>query len=232
MSESPNIDLVLPVLNPSSDWVEETIGYCDALESSLNGPFHLIIVNDGSSDHSLFDQLVSKRAETQVVHLSRNKGKGAALRAGIGKAKGEVILFTDADFPYSIQSMSSVIDAVVKGSDVVLGYREQDYYASVPWFRKGLSELLRFVLKSVLRFPITDTQCGLKGMNQRGKEIFLQTSIDRFMVDMDFIKRAVKATDVSIQAVVVKLRPDVQFSKMGPSVLIREGFNFIRVIFS
>ena len=127
--------------------------------------------------------------------------------------------------------MKAVASAIRNGSDIALGYREQDYYASVPWFRKGLSELLRFVLKTMLRFPITDTQCGLKGMNQKGKEIFLQTTINRFMVDMDFIKRAVRANDVKVETVVVKLRPDVVFSKMGPAVLIREGINFLKVLF-
>ena len=139
------------------------------------------------------------------------------------------MLFTDADFPYEIESMVSIARSLESGADVCLGYREEDYYASVPWFRKGLSESFRFVLKTILKFPITDTQCGLKGMGKKGKSIFMETRIDRFLVDMEFIKLAVNQ-NANIKPVVVSLRPNVQFSSMGASVLIREFINFLRIL--
>ena len=99
-----------------------------------------------------------------------------------------------------------LLASLESGADVCLGYREEDYYASVPWFRKGLSESFRFVLKTILKFPITDTQCGLKGMGKKGKSIFMETRIDRFLVDMEFIKLAVNQ-NANIKPVVVSLRP-------------------------
>ena len=165
-----------------------------------------------------------------VIFSRKNFGKGHALRLGIDAAKSNNIIFTDADFPYELASIKAVADELMNGADVALGHREQDYYASVPWFRKGLSESFRFVLKSILKFPITDTQCGLKGMNKVGKSIFMQTNINRFLVDMEFIKLAVKQK-VKISPVVVQLRPNVEFSKMGMGVLIPELINFVRVIF-
>jgi len=163
--------------------------------------------------------------------LPKNQGKGAALRRGFEKANAPIVLFTDIDFPYEIASMVQVAHSIENGADVSLGYREDDYYARVPWFRKLLSESFRFVLKTILRFPITDTQCGLKGMSQRGKSIFLQTKIKRFLVDMEFIKRAVKSKEVKIEPVIVQLREDVLFSKMGIRVIAGELVNFIRVFF-
>jgi len=228
----PTIDLVLPVLNPSQTWVGDTLARKLELERQSGRSVRLIVVNDGTKDHGPFVRLEADDPSMAVIHFSQNKGKGAAIRAGISSAASDLILFTDADFPYTIDSMVAVIKALEKGVDIALGYREQDYYASVPWFRKGMSESFRFLLKRVLRFPITDTQCGLKGMNKKGVEVFLSTRIDRFLVDMEFIKLAVRSEDLKIEPVVVKLRNDVTFSKMGVKVILREGLNFLRVFFS
>lgn len=232
MTVQPTIDLVLPVLNPSQTWVGDTLARKLELERQSGRSVRLIVVNDGTKDHGPFVRLEADDPSMAVIHFSQNKGKGAAIRAGISSAASDLILFTDADFPYTIDSMVAVIKALEKGVDIALGYREQDYYASVPWFRKGMSESFRFLLKRVLRFPITDTQCGLKGMNKKGVEVFLSTRIDRFLVDMEFIKLAVRSEDLKIEPVVVKLRNDVTFSKMGVKVILREGLNFLRVFFS
>lgn len=192
---------------------------------------NLIVSDDGSPDTSELDELQRIDPHIKVVRASSNLGKGSALRAGFECAQNDLVVFTDADFPYDMPSMKRIVEELLGGADVALGYREEDYYASVPWFRKGLSEAFRFVLKSILSFPITDTQCGLKGMNQRGRDIFLKTRINRFLVDMEFIKRATRQSGLKIKPVVVQLRSDVTFSSMGPGVLLREFANFIRVLF-
>lgn len=230
MSEAHSIDVVLPVLNPGKGWVEETLERKHQLATAAGKNVRLIVVDDGSNNPAPFDALVDQDPSIRVIHLEVNAGKGAALREGVRNATNDVILYTDADFPYTVESMAAVTEAVEKGVDIALGYREQDYYASVPWFRKGMSESFRFLLKRVLQFPITDTQCGLKGMNRKGRDVFLSTRINRFLVDMDFIKRAVRTQGLVIEPVVVKLRNDVTFSKMGMGVILREGVNFVRVL--
>lgn len=226
------IDLVLPVFNPEKGWAQLTTQRRAALETALESPVRLIVSDDGSVDDAELTELMRIDPNVKVIRSDRNAGKGHALRHGFEHAHAEIVLFTDADFPYNLPSMQRMVNELIQGADVALGYRKQDYYTSVPWFRKGLSEGFRFVLKKVLNFPITDTQCGLKGMNQRGKEIFMCTKINRFLVDMEFIKRAARAQQIRIAPVVVQLRPDVTFSSMGPGVLLRELVNFVRVIFT
>lgn len=230
LSNASHIDLILPVLNPPINWAEKTHASHLELERILDAKVNLIIVDDGSTEQLEIGKLGQLNPEATVLFSRINFGKGHALRLGIGAAKSDCIIFTDADFPYELASIKAVADELINGADVALGHREQDYYASVPWFRKGLSESFRFVLKSILKFPITDTQCGLKGMNKTGKAVFMQTNINRFLVDMEFIKLAVKQK-VNISPVVVQLRPNVEFSKMGIGVLIPELINFIKVIF-
>lgn len=224
-----HVDLVLPVHNPNSGWFSEVKDRHKKLVAACAMPVRLIIVDDGSSDLKEVSKLDGNGI--LLIQLAVNQGKGAALRKGFEVADAPIVLFTDIDFPYEIESMVSIIRSLENGADVSLGYREDDYYDRVPWFRKLMSESFRFVLKTILHFPITDTQCGLKGMNQRGKEVFLQTKIDRFLVDMEFIKRAVKAKNLRIEPVVVQLRDDVVFSKMGIRVIASELLNFWRIFF-
>jgi glycosyltransferase involved in cell wall biosynthesis len=222
---SQKIDLVLPVFNPTQGWFDQVQKNLGLLSSACQEGVRLIIVDDGSTASKL------DTSEILLIQLPYNQGKGAALRKGFEVADAPIILFTDIDFPYEIDSMVKVISSIENGADVSLGYREDDYYDRVPPFRKILSESFRFVLKTILRFPITDTQCGLKGMNQRGKAVFMQTKINRFLVDMEFIKRAVKAKSLRIEPVVVQLRDDVVFSKMGIRVILSELLNFLRIFF-
>jgi glycosyltransferase involved in cell wall biosynthesis len=226
---SQKIDLVLPVFNPTQGWFDQVQKNLGLLSSACQQGVRLIIVDDGSTD--LIEASKLDTSEILLIQLPYNQGKGAALRKGFEVADAPIILFTDIDFPYEIDSMVKVISSIENGADVSLGYREDDYYDRVPPFRKILSESFRFVLKTILRFPITDTQCGLKGMNQRGKAVFMQTKINRFLVDMEFIKRAVKAKSLRIEPVVVQLRDDVVFSKMGIRVILSELLNFLRIFF-
>jgi len=226
------IDVVLPVFNPDSHLVQDLLQRKQKLAMETGKQVQLIVVNDGSKDSNPFEEIQRLDPTVEVVHLSKNQGKGAALRSGIGRSTADFTLFTDADFPYTIESMASIIRRLEAGANIALGHREQDYYASVPWFRRGMSELFRFLLREVLRFPVTDTQCGLKGMDAKGREVFMSTRINEFMIDMDFIKRAVRRKDLNIQPVVVNLRPDVTFSKMGLKVILREFMNFLHVLFT
>lgn len=229
MNNTASIDLILPTLNPPAGWAEITTKKKEQLELLLGCPVHLIVSDDGSEQREEIELLAKMDASVSVLSSDRNHGKGAALRRGATKAESDIIVFTDADFPYELASIKAIVDSIRSGTDVALGYREQNYYASVPWFRKGLSEGFRFVLKSILKFPITDTQCGLKGMNQTGKSILLKTKINRFLVDMEFIKLGVRS-NARIEPVIVELRPNVVFSSMGISTLLRELINFVRVL--
>ena len=230
MNQREPIDLVLPVYNPQKGWAQQCVAHYHAFREICGRPVQLIVVDDGSDESEELNQIITDIAGIKLVRNHTNKGKGHALRLGMKESSAPMVLFTDADFPYDMDSMLKVVKTLDEGAEVALGHRKSEYYASVPWFRKGMSELFRFVLKALLNFPITDTQCGLKGMNASGRAVFLNTRIDRFLVDMEFIKLAVRA-NCQIEAVVVQLRANVEFSKMGLGVILRELINFIRVVF-
>ena len=111
---------------------------------------------------------------------------------------------------------------------VAIGIRSEEYYTHLPKARVRISKLLRWFIKKFLRIPTDDTQCGLKGFNKKGKEVFLQTTINRYLFDLEFIFLAAR-NNLSIQTVEVQLRPEVTLSKMNWKILIQEFGNFLKI---
>ncbi len=79
--------------------------------------------------------------------------------------------------------------------------------------------------------PVSDTQCGLKGFNTNGKEIFLKTTIDRYLFDFEFIFQCSRKKSILLKTVPVQLKDNVVFSNMKLKILMQESLNLIRVLF-
>ena len=83
--------------------------------------------------------------------------------------------------------------------------------------------------KSILSLPVNDTQCGLKAFDNGVKEILLQCETDRFLIDLELLL-AVNKKAIPITPVPVRLREDIDFTKFNSSVLLKEAFNFIKIL--
>jgi glycosyltransferase involved in cell wall biosynthesis len=234
MNESgTQLSIVLPCYNPPLGWAGVVLEAIDSIEKNIGQELELIIVNDGSSRNAGkedFDLIIAHHKDTRVIEHVENKGKGQALRTGVSEAKGSIIIFTDIDFPYTEKSFLDVYKILQSGVQVVLGHRNKDYYQHTPTGRKIISKILRFSLKSLLRLPTDDSQCGIKGFNREGREIFLKTTIDRFLFDLEFIKLVAKRK-LTVQNVDVQLKPNVVFSKVNIKILAKESANFIKILF-
>lgn len=192
------------------------------------GELKLVVVNDGASTNTTgrnFDFLKTLLPNVAVVDYPENRGKGYALRQGVGSAEADFYLVTDADFPYTIDSMVRVVETLLDRGGIAAGNRDTAYYERVPVLRKWLSQFLRWLLRHVLRQPIDDSQCGLKAFDNAGKAVFLRTTIDRFLFDLEFLMLA--DGKVPVTPVQVELRDSVVFSAVSWKILITEGRNFL-----
>lgn len=225
--------MILPCYNPSGDWTSTVINSIKTIEDKSSIEIDLILVNDGSTKNvskADFDALKAELPQIEIIDYSVNRGKGYALRQGVKQAKTDLIIYTDIDFPYTVESFLSVYEGLTTGLDVVPGHRGEGYYENTPYFRKLISKFLRWNLKVFLNLPTDDTQCGIKGFNKRGSAVFLDTQIDRFLFDLEFIKLAAKRK-LSIKIARVELKPGVVFSKVNIKILAREAVNFFKVLF-
>jgi glycosyltransferase involved in cell wall biosynthesis len=230
-----HLQIIVPCYNPPLGWeaalVERFLSFQKALRDTRRLDIGLVVVNDGSNIHGAelnFIRLRHLLPLVDIVSYPQNQGKGFALRRGVAYADADFYLVTDADFPYTLESMKEMVEQLIVHGGVVAGNRDASYYEKVPLFRKRLSKVFRWMLRNLLRQPIDDSQCGLKGFDNQGKAIFLQTTINRFLFDLEFLMLAKK--QVEIRPVSVVLREGVKFNKVGWKVIATEASNLFRLM--
>ena len=229
----PSISIILPVYNPSADWAHIVIAKCAELKARYpQDVFEIIVVNDGSTnDHFRSGKVKLSKTEIMLIEYAFNKGKGQALRTGVGASTGDLFVYTDIDFPYTIESVSRVIDRLrSERTNVVIGIKDRAYYEHVPTIRRYISVLFRTMVKTLIRIPTDDTQCGLKGFDQKGKDVFMQTTIDRYLFDLEFVFLAARHKRLQIKTQEIQLRDDVYFRKMNFGILRNEFWNFLKIL--
>mgnify|MGYP003745114997 FL=1 len=152
--------------------------------------YEIIVVNDGSRDKT---QEILEKYQKDIVVLTnkRNMGKGFSIKAGCQIAKGNYILFTDADLPYGIAAMDSMISKFNKETTAIVGER-RIMHASC--WRKITHWGFAFCERLILGIEFSDTQCGLKGFKAPIlKEIRKISIINRFGFDVEIIYLLQKA---------------------------------------
>jgi polyisoprenyl-phosphate glycosyltransferase len=111
-----NEEVVVPLLREA---VENFAG-------TLRSELELVLVNDGSSDHTLsyLAEWAAADARVGVLHLSRNFGHQIATTAGLDHATGDAVVIIDADLQDPLHVIHAMIDRYCEGYDVVYGQRE------------------------------------------------------------------------------------------------------------
>jgi glycosyltransferase involved in cell wall biosynthesis len=226
---------VLPCYNPQPDWEHKIVkAYQSIVHHIGNDRVSLYIVNDGSTSgisQAQIDFLKTSIPSLHFLSYEVNRGKGCALRTGVRATQGYLCIYTDIDFPFEEESFLKVYNALCADeADVIAGVRDATYYKKVPSLRIVISKTLRFFTRTFLGMKVSDTQCGLKGFNPKGKAIFVSTETDRYLFDLEFIHKASNTKSVKIESVLVELKDGIVFSKMNSKILMTEGASFFSIL--
>ncbi len=231
--KSHSIDLIFPCYNPHQYWADELLTQFRNLEGLFPTiQFNAIVVNDGSTVGFSEEEtvvLTDNIRNIRIINYNQNRGKGFAVRTGVKASSAPLILYTDCDFPYDLESISKVVNELITGADIVVATRDKHYYQQLSFIRKCYSIFSKSLNKVILRMDFPDTQGGLKGFNRKGKEIFLQTRIDQFLFDTEFIYKASRSGGLKIVSVEAKAREEIFLSLLSAGSLIRELKNFIKI---
>jgi len=219
---------------PRSGWEKTLKENIDLLYIEFNHSIKIqyIIVNDGGENEhllSLFDVIQEAKNNITFISYKENRGKGYALRTGVAAATAPIVITTDLDFPYEVKDIRNVYALLRSGNEIVTGKRKPEYYTATPLKRKLISKACIAMNRHLLKLSLGDAQSGLKGFNQRGRELFLETTINRFLVDTEFLVLA-ERYKLGIAVLELNLKAGVKFSSMGWKVLLAEGKNFYRIV--
>jgi putative flippase GtrA len=182
------------VIVPALDEATAIAGTVRAIRAALAeieaaGGLEVVVVDDGSRDGTA-DAALGGGAD-QVVVLPENRGKGAAVRAGVAAANGRTIAFTDADLAYSPDQLLRVIAEVEAGWDVAIGNRRHPRTTRVEGaglVRDLGSRAVNVLASAVLLSHPHDTQCGLKAFRSDvARVVFGLGRIDRFAFDIEVL---------------------------------------------
>lgn len=188
-----------------------------------DGGLEVVVVDDGSGDDT--GRIALEAGAEQVVVLPRNRGKGAAVRAGMLASRGRVVLFTDADLAYGPPQLRRALDAVEAGWDVVIGNRR--HLDSVVHRATGLraigSRVVNRLSAAVLLAGPRDTQCGLKAFRgDVARSLFAHTRVDGFAFDIEVL-HLVERAELSLGEIPVEL------DEAGAPSTVRVGHDVVRL---
>jgi putative flippase GtrA len=199
------------VVVPAYDEAERIGTTVAAIRSALadvaaDGGLEVVVVDDGSSDGTA-DAALRADAD-QVVVQPRNRGKGAAVRAGVLAARGRTVAFTDADLSYSPDQLLRILAAVEDGWDVAIGDRSHPDATTVvrtSRLREVGSRVINLLGYAVLLGSYRDTQCGLKGFRSDvGRFLFSRMQTDGFAFDIELL-HLVERHELSLEQVPVEV---------------------------
>lgn len=171
------LSVVIPAYNEAYNL---RTGVLDSVYDYLSNQkytWEILFVDDGSTDNTLkiANEFAKKHANFFVLD-EPHRGKAGTVTAGVLKAKGEIILFTDTDQATPIDQVEKILPKFKENVGVVIGSRNGREGA--PLIRKIMASGFSFLRLLILNLPFKDTQCGFKAFtNTSANEIFKRLNI-------------------------------------------------------
>lgn len=156
----------------------------------------VIVVDDGSDDDTarVASALIAELPHARVLRLPANAGKGAAIRAGVSRARGAVVAFMDADMATDPRDLGRLV-AALDDADVAIGSRahpdSEVFDASAS--RAIMGRAFNLLSRSTCGFGHRDTQCGFKAFRAPGGRVLFHLSrLNGFAFDVELLLLAQK----------------------------------------
>ena len=131
----------------------------------ITNDFEIIVVNDGSKDHTaeLLNELQRLYPQVRVITHPQNRGYGAALRTGFSSASKEWVFYTDGDAQYDPRELVKLVEALESNIDVVNGYKIE---RSDPLHRIIIGRLYHHIVRMIFGFRLRDVDCDYRLMRR------------------------------------------------------------------
>ena len=210
IEDHPKVSIVIPVYN-EEDTIENLINKIPRKEN-----YHIVIVNDGSTDNSFRILNSINNREFEIINHTRNKGYGAAVSTGINfsnKQNSDIIILLDGDGQHDPKYIPKFVELIIKkGYEFVIGNRFLYPYA-ISTCKKLCSKIISSFYFFFLHKKIQDPTNGFRALSSK------------------VIKNLVLESDYSIsQEMLLKILPIYKFKEVPMRLYNRvNGKSFIRI---
>jgi dolichyl-phosphate beta-glucosyltransferase len=194
----------------------------------------VIVVDDGSTDGT--SELVRERSDgalpLHALRLERNRGKGAAVQAGMLAASGDFALLTDADMATPLEDLARLAAATQDGADVAIGSRalpSSDILVHQPGHRELMGKGFNRALRLLTGLPYRDTQCGFKLFRlHAARRLFELQRVSGFAYDAEVLVLA-RRLGLSVAEVGVRWADDRETTVRIFSASSRMALDLLRI---
>ena len=195
--ESITYSIILPAYNESAR-IAGTLNRILVHATQCGWNVEVIVVNDGSTDDTaeMVRACAGEHPELSLLENPGNRGKGYSVRNGMLRARGDILLFSDADLSSPIEEAGKLFAAIGQGAEIAIGSRWLDRRLQIrrqPPLRRLLGRIFNLALRVILGLQFKDTQCGFKAFTRRSAQaIFPLQKIERWGFDPELLYLARK----------------------------------------
>ncbi len=195
--DEPKYSIVIPAFNEQAR-IGATLERVMECVEERGWAAEVLVVNDGSRDDTaaLVQAAARKYSNLRLIENAGNRGKGYSVRNGILQARGEIVMFTDADLSAPIAEAERLFTAIEEGADVAIGSRWLDRSRQTlqqPIYRRFFGRCFNWLTRLVMNLPLADTQCGFKAFRREvARTIFMRQRIERWGFDPEILYIALR----------------------------------------
>ncbi len=185
------ISVCIPMYN-ESERIADTARELSEYMAKNFSDYEILFSDDGSTDGCADIVRSLGLPCVRVVGYRNNRGKGCAVRTAFLEARGDFVMFTDADLAYGTEVIRRAYDERLAHPEagLVIGSRnlDKDGYSGYTFLRRVASKAYIFLLGIVGGFRLSDSQCGCKGFTHDAvQKIFPRCEVDGFAFDFEAI---------------------------------------------
>lgn len=228
-SKETVLSVVIPAFNEERT-LSEIVQRTQKTLRSLGMPYEIIVMDDGSTDRTAETALQNG---VVVISTSQNKGKGYAMRLGIEKTTGSIVITMDADGSHQPEEIPKLLLPILEknpGSPVVIGSRfmgciEEEAISRMHFIG---NKVFTFLIRMFTGTWITDSQSGFRAY-KRGVLKKLNIKSERFEIETEMILKVLKA-GFSVKEVPITCKRRIYSNSRLQT--FRDGFKILKTIFA
>jgi dolichyl-phosphate beta-glucosyltransferase len=183
----------------------------------------VVVVDDGSADRTREMLRAAGEADARlrpVLDFAENRGKGAAVAAGVQRARGDYVLLADVDLSTPLEELPKLTAALRGGADVAIGSRAVAgaVVERGPVHRKLTGGAFNLTVRALTGLPVRDTQNGFKLLpTDPAKRLLAAQSCPGFAFDVELLMRAEQAGLRIAEVPVLYLHDSRSSVRVGPA---------------